>query len=404
MEQPGVVAENHKVRGLGAGLGHIVDLQAAALIRGRLHPGGGIRQDAVQGAGGDTAGVLGVDILNHLKEPVHPLACQGGKEQHRGVEHIAQTVADIGLHIPHGVGLLILHGVPFVDHDDGGFPCLVDQSGDFGVLLRDAVVGVDEDQADVCPLDGVDGAHVGILLNGVVHLALAAHTGGVDEAVFSGFVFKVGVDGVPGGACHVGDDDPFLSQDPVQEAGFAHVGLADDGNVDDVAFFLGFGFLGGVGQHPVQQITGAVAVNRGGLKQIADAQRIKFEGVGIHGADGVALVDSQSHRLAGLAQHGGHVLIRRGNAAADVRYHDDGVCQFDADLRLAAHEFQHVAVRAGLDSAGIHQGEGASAPFAVAVDPVPGDAGGILHNRGPASGQFIEQHGFAHIRPSDDGD
>ena len=33
-----VVAENDKVRGLDAHLGHVIDLQAAALIRGRLHP------------------------------------------------------------------------------------------------------------------------------------------------------------------------------------------------------------------------------------------------------------------------------------------------------------------------------------------------------------------------------
>ena len=91
----------------------------------------------------------------------------------------------------------------------------MDKTGDLGVLLGNAVVGVNEDQAHIRPVDGADGAHVGVFFDGVVHLAFPAHTGGVDEAVFSGLVFKIGVDGVPGGACHVGDDDPFLAEDTV---------------------------------------------------------------------------------------------------------------------------------------------------------------------------------------------
>ena len=57
---------------------------------------------------------------------------------------------------------------------------------------------------------------------------------------------------------------------------------------------------------------------------------------------------------------------------------------------------------ARLDAAGIDQIEGPAIPVAQAVDPVPRDAGGVLYNRGPAAGQLIEQHGFAHIRAADD--
>ena len=43
---------------LDADLGHIVDLQAAALVRGRLDAGCGIGQDVVEHAGGDAHGGL----------------------------------------------------------------------------------------------------------------------------------------------------------------------------------------------------------------------------------------------------------------------------------------------------------------------------------------------------------
>ena len=91
----------------------------------------------------------------------------------------------------------------------------MDQTGNFGILLGDAFVGIDEDQAHICPVDGADGAHIGVFLNGIVHLALPAHTGGVDEAVFAGFVFIVGVDGIPGGSGHIGNNDPLFAQNPV---------------------------------------------------------------------------------------------------------------------------------------------------------------------------------------------
>ena len=147
-----------------------------------------------------------------------------------------------------------------------------------------------------------------------------------------------------------------------------------------------------------------MAVDGGGLEEVADAQGVELEGVRIHKSRGVALVDGQSHGLAGLAQHGGHVLIGGGDAAAHVRHHNDGVRQLDADLRLAAHKFQHIAVGARFNAAGIHQGEGSAAPLAGAVDPVrlpidpvPGDAGGVLHDGGALTGELIKQHGFANV-------
>ena len=64
MEQVGTVHENDERRRLGACLGHIVDLQAAALVRGGLHPGSGVGQDVVEHPGGDAHGALIVDEVD----------------------------------------------------------------------------------------------------------------------------------------------------------------------------------------------------------------------------------------------------------------------------------------------------------------------------------------------------
>ena len=146
-----------------------------------------------------------------------------------------------------------------------------------------------------------------------------------------------------------------------------------------------------------------MAVNGGGFKQIADTQGVEFVYIGVHGAHGVALVHGQGDGLTGFAQHGGHILIRRGDTAADIGDHDDGICQFYADFRLAAHELQHIIFRVGFDATGIHQGEMSAAPFALAIDPVTSHTGGVLHNGGALAGEFIEEHGLAHVGPSYNG-
>ena len=77
MEQAAVVAEHHKVGWPDAHLGHVVDLQPAALVGGGLNPCLGIRQDAVQHTGGDPGAGLVGDIVDQLEQPVHPLAGLG---------------------------------------------------------------------------------------------------------------------------------------------------------------------------------------------------------------------------------------------------------------------------------------------------------------------------------------
>ena len=146
-----------------------------------------------------------------------------------------------------------------------------------------------------------------------------------------------------------------------------------------------------------------MAVYGGGFNQVSDAQGIELVDIRVHRADGVALVHRQHHRLAGFAQDGGHILVRGGDTAADIRDHDDGIGQLNADLRLTAHEFQHIIVGTGFNTAGIHQGEGAAAPFAVPIDPVPGNAGGVLHDGGSVTRQLVKEHGFAHIGAANNG-
>ncbi len=111
-------------------------------------------------------------------------------------------------------------------------------------------------------------------------------------------VFKVAVHRVPGGARHVGDDDPLLPQDAVDQGGLAHVGLADDGHLDDVVLLFLLLLGGEVLEAGVQQVAGAVAVDGGDGDGVAQAQVIELIDVRVLPAHLVRLVHRQHHRLA----------------------------------------------------------------------------------------------------------
>ena len=150
------------------------------------------------------------------------LARQGGQKDDRRVGEIAEVAADLCRLLSHGVRVLV-HKIPLIHDDDAGLSGLVGQTGDLCVLLRHALDGVDEDQTDVCALNGGDGAEVGIFFNGVIDLGLAPHSGGIDEAAFAEFVFKIAVDGVARRSGDIGDNDALLPENAVEQAGFADV-------------------------------------------------------------------------------------------------------------------------------------------------------------------------------------
>ena len=63
-------------------------------------------------------------------------------------------------------------------------------------------------------------------------IAALAQACGIGEDELAVGVVHRGINGVAGGAGLVGHDQAVLAQDVVDEAGFAHIGAADDSNGD----------------------------------------------------------------------------------------------------------------------------------------------------------------------------
>ena len=126
------------------------------------------------------------------------------------------------------------------------------ETGDLAVLFGEAFERIDHDDTDVRPFDGHLGPDDAVLLDAFIDARLPAETGGVDEQEGTVFVFDEGIGRVPGGAGDARDDGPLFPAQGVDERGFAHVGLADDGDLDDEVFLFGAGICGQMLQDSIQ--------------------------------------------------------------------------------------------------------------------------------------------------------
>ena len=396
MEQLLGVDEGHERRRAGGGLRQVEDLQAAALVAGRLHPSCGAGQHLVQHAGGHAGTVLGVHIPDELHQLVDVIACLRGDEDDGSIAHEAEALGVAAALELHGVGLLALHGVPLVDDDDAGLALIVGVAGHLAVLLGEADRCVHEDQGHAAALNSGQRADDHIAFEAVGDVAALAQTGGVGEDELAVGIVHGGVDGITGGARLIGHDHPVLAQNAVGQAGLAHVGAANDGHRDAVFLHDSLAEIE-VGADGVQQVAGAVAVDGRNGHDLVKTEVVEL--VQLHGgvADIVALVDGQNDRLVAAAEHVGNVLVGSGQAVADIRYHDDAVGGVDGDLRLFPHVGQNALGGLRLDAAGVHQQELVAAPLAVGKDAVAGDAGGVLDDGQTLTAEFIEQGGFAHV-------
>ena len=158
---------------------------------------------------------------------MHAATRRGRHPQHRGHAQEGQPVPHPGQHV-----LAVAGGdqVPLVQHDHRRAARGPDPLGQPLVLVGGADGGVDDQQRDVGPLQGVEGAQHRVVLGPYSVRDGRRMPGRVDEAERPVGRLDHRVDGVPGGARQVVDDRPLLADQPVEQGGLAHVGPADQGH------------------------------------------------------------------------------------------------------------------------------------------------------------------------------
>ena len=276
---------------------------------------------------------------------------------------------------------------------------------DLLVLLGDAALGVDQEQADLGSLHRHVGTENAEMLNAVVDLGLAADACRVDKGKGADLVFHLCIHRVTRGACDVGNDQTVFADELVDDGGFSRIGLSDDGDVNAVVLLLLRVPLTECVDAGIQQISRSASVDGGN----ADGIHIKaqlVELIEFHGRPSyaVTLVDAGDDGLSALFEHNGDVAVAGGQSRSDVAHKDDDVCRVNGKLSLHAHLREDDVVGLGLNASRVDHGQLFAAPLGLAVDAVTRNTGGVLHNGATLADQFIKQGTFANVGASHDGD
>jgi hypothetical protein len=429
--------EDEGGRGYG-GLRHVEDADALGHGDGRALKVD-LFEEAVHLARSDAFAALGGDGLYLFEHAAHAFALLCGEEEDGGVIEVFECAAELFLEdVSVGGGLAVGAAggdrVPFVHDDDDGASGFVRVSADGGIAGGDALGGVDQEEGDVGGFEMAARHDDGELLGHEVGFAFAADSGGVDEAESVAFEFDGFVNGIAGGSGDGRDDGAGGAGEGIEQGGFADVGAADDGYGGFVLFEFAVGAVRLRAERMCFEFVDGSLVRfvfdggRRSFRLLGDGSDDGVEefadGEAVFGADGVDVADAEAAEVFGFESHGfafdlvngeedglgaageetGEVVVGTGELGAGIDDHDDGLRFVEGDLGLVVDfggdEFGVV----GDDAAGIHQAEAAASPVEFAIDAVAGDAGLVTDNGAATAGEAVEEGGFAHVGPADDGD
>lgn len=392
--------EHDELRRPHAGLGHEQHLGCLA-APDRVRVGGDqCRDPLVEFAGGDALLPAFQCRVQEGGELGDGATGGRGDVDPRRPLHPTQVAVDLAGDLEPAV---LVDEVPLVERDHQRPPGFDDLGDDALVLFADGLGGVQQHDGDLGGLHGRLGAQRGVVLGAAGLLDAFAQPGGVDELPGLATEFDEAVDGVNGGARHRVDHDPVLTGEPVEQAGLADVGFADQR--DPAGSALGVVVDGGQlrqrVQDDVEQVAGASAVQGRDRVRLTEAHGPQLGGVGL-GANAVDLVGDQDDGLGGPVQHPRGGVVDVGGADGGVHDQDDDVAGGDGLFGLRG-DGGGPADGVGFPAAGVHDGELAAVPLRVIGDPVAGDAGDILDDGLPAPDQPVDQSGLADVGSPDDG-
>ena len=125
--------------------------------------------------------------------------------------------------------------------------------------------------------------------------------------------------------------------------------------------------------------------------RVTQTEVIEFIEIGRKLADRIALINAENNGLAAFLHHRGNLHIGCNNARADIRNEDNNLGTVDGKLSLPSHLLEDNIVRLRFDTARIDKHKVAAEPFAVAVNSVPCNTGGIVDDGKPCADEFIEK-------------
>ena len=212
-----------------------------------------------------------------------------------------------------------------------------------------------------------------------------------------------GVDRVARRPRHVGDDHAVLAEDRVQQARLADVRAPEDRDPDRLLADLRRPRARQARDDRVEQVAGAVAVQRGERDRVAEPEAVELER-GIVPARVVDLVREQEDRLVRAAQDLRDLLVARRDPDLRVDDEEHEVGLLDRRARLVGDRARDRRRVGDVDAAGVDQPELRPGPLADELLAVARDAGRLVDDGGARARQAVDERRLADVRKADDRD
>ena len=306
------MTKNRKRGGRERHLRAVEEVQAASAAARRLACLAQLLQRAVELRGRDPAGVAHEHLLDHRKQPLEAAArVRGHGDERRSLPEPREDVQPYVLDADLG-------DVPLREDDDRRALRLARDVGHREILLDHALARVDQDERDVRPLGCLERAQLGVVLDPLPLLPLAAQAGRVDEHERRVVVApEHGVDRVARRARDVRHDHALTSHERVQERRLADVRPPEDRDLDRLVADRPLAVAGKPRDDLVEQVARAVAVQRRDRDRVAEPQPMEVERLEVPPRV-VELVREHEHRAPGRAQDLGELLVARRHARGRV--------------------------------------------------------------------------------------
>ena len=378
----------------------VEDVEPPALAHRRLADLPQLCEHVVQLRGRDARRVAVEELGDGVEQPLEPAprVRRDGDERRPLAQAAPQPLAHV----------LEAHGrlVPLGQDDERRAVGLARDVGDGEILLDDSLRRVDEDERDVGPLRGFERAQLRVVLDALAMLALAAQPRGVDEHERSVTALEHGVDRVARRPGDLGDDHALAAEQCVYEARLADVRAAEDRDADRFRRELltrRSSVRLEVADDLVEQVAGAVAVERRDRDRIAEPELVQLEceRVVLRVVD---LVREHEHRLVRLAQDLRDLLVAGSDPELRVDDEEHEVRLGDGLARLHRDRARDRRLVGDVDAAGVDEQEPPARPLAHELLAVARDAGGLVHDRSARARQPVDERRLAHVGEADDGD
>ena len=177
----------------------------------------------------------------------------------------------------------------------------------------------------------------------------------INKGELAVFVFKLRVNCVTRGARNVRNDKTLLTDQAIDNRGFARIRLTDNGNLNAIVLFHRVLPIVKITQTSIEKVTRAAAVNgRNANRVFLKAKLVELIKLHRQSTNAIALVDAGNNRLAALLEHHRNVAVIGGQPCANVTHKDDHVGGVDRHLRLLTHLLEDQVIGLGLNSARVN--------------------------------------------------